>query len=226
MGVMSPTPASPSPAEPDAPAAAVPSPEVEGADGADAERPAQASHYAMTKKNSSVRNIVWALAVIMAFVVVLAMLFFGVGNDPDRSIPESSRLDVTASAERAAGVAPFPVIVPELSAQWTPRLAEYTGGADPRWELRYTAPSGALVTVIEQETVDAALLASAVPGPTVEDEYAVSGVPCQQLRGSGEAEGTRALSCQGEGWGILVHGDEDLDQLRLVAEASIADAQT
>lgn len=164
----------------------------------------------------------WALAVIMAFVVVLAVLFFGVGNDPDRSVPETSRLDVAASAERAARVAPFPVVEPQLPAEWTPRLAEFRGGDAPVWELRYSSPQGDLVTLLEQQQVDAALLSSALPGASVEQELEVAGVPCQQLRSTGE-EPQIGLSCQGEEWGFLVHGGEDPAQLRTLAEAAIAD---
>ncbi|MFC0673026.1 DUF4245 family protein [Brachybacterium hainanense] len=224
---MSSTP-SPSPSPGPAPLESADAPAAEQGARVPSEQPAPKSPYGrMTKKDTSVRNIAWALAVIMGFVVVLALLFFGVGNDPDRSIPETSQLNVAESAERAAALAPFPVVEPELGEQWTPRYAQFSDGASPRWELRYSSPSGKLVTVIETEQVEAPLLSAVLPGAVVEGELSIEGVACQQLRGSGaEAAGTSALSCETPEWAILVHGDTDPAELETVARAAILSARS
>src|SRR5699024_6456804 len=65
-----------------------------------------------SRKNTVLRNMVWALLLTMAVVVVVGIAFFGVGSEQEREPLENSELDVSASAERAAGVAPFPVAVP------------------------------------------------------------------------------------------------------------------
>lgn len=187
--------------------------------------PAPRSHYELpNKRNTSLRNIVWALGLTMLVVVLVAVGFFGVGGDQSRQTLPNSELDVAASAERAQGDAPFPVAVPAPGEQWTEKAARYSGG-DQQWEIRYSSPAGRLVTMVQAPEISTALLSSTIPGAVVEEEREVEGVPCEVVTGGTDDEPLRGMSCTGEGWGLLVHGSAEVDELEELADAAITSAR-
>lgn len=212
--------------EPDGDGRGADAPQDEGSYGTPQAYPregrAPTSPYArMTKKNSSVRNVVWALGLTLGVVVIIGVLFFGVGDQPQPDVPETSQLDVAESAERADAAAPFPVAAPELSDEWEPRQAQFNDGSDPQWEVRYSSPRGVLVTMVQARAVEAPLLSSRVPGAHVQEELTVAGADCAQLRS--DSDDVTALSCEGDGWGLLVHGSTDTEELLALAEAAITE---
>lgn len=170
------------------------------------------------------RNMVWAMSLTMAVVVLIAIAFFGVGSKDDQETPENSQLDLSETAERARGAVDFPVAEPALGEEWTVRTARLDASDVASWEITYTSPDGELVTLTEQEEIGAPVIAAALPGASVEEEIEVEGAQCQVLAtgGSSEEELARGLSCAGDGWGILVHGTTDDAELRAVMEASIS----
>lgn len=187
----------------------------------DAPAPRPKSHYSRpTKKNTSLRNIVWALGLTMAIVIVVGFAFFGAGDDAARDTLPGTELDVAASAERAQDAAPFPVAVPDTGQEWEARSARYSGGQE-HWEIRYTSPQGALVSMAQVPEVSAAVLSASVPGAAVQEDREIAGIPCQVLSGGTDEESQSGLSCAGEGWGLLVHGKTDVDELETLAEAAI-----
>jgi hypothetical protein len=181
--------------------------------------PRKRSPYAMSKGDASMRNIGWALGLTMACVIVVGVIFFGVGRGVDREIPETSRLDVDASAQRAQEQAPFPVAVPELGSDWTPRAASYSPSERPTWELRFTSPANTLVSAVESEELTASQLSAAMPGAAPEGETTIQGTDCETLSGE---NGQRGISCEGDGWGILVHGAAEQSDLESVADGVVA----
>lgn len=184
----------------------------------------QKSHYELpSRKNTVLRNMVWALLLTMGVVVIIGIAFFGVGDSGDRQVLENSELDVAASAERAQDLADFPVAVPALGEEWAERDARFTGGELPSWRVQYTAPSGRLVTLTEEAELSATMLSAAVPGAVVEAELEIDGASCQQLAGEQDGSAVRALACEGEGFGLLVHGDVEDAELRALMDAALAD---
>lgn len=175
-----------------------------------------------SKKNTVLRNMVWALALTMAVVVVIGIAFFGVGSDQERERLENSELDVAASAERAQEVAPFPVAVPEMGEGWTERGARYTAGSTPQWTLEYSSPDGQLVTVVQESQLGAPMLSAAIPGGTVEAEFELDGASCSLLLGGEQGTTERAIACEGEDWGLVAHGDADRATLEQITSAAIA----
>ncbi|HEX7351595.1 DUF4245 family protein [Brachybacterium sp.] len=191
--------------------------------GEPASRPQPKSAYELpSRKNTVLRNMVWALALTMAVVIVVGVGFFGVGSDMEREPLENSEVDVSASAERAADVAPFPVAVPELGEGWTVRSARFTEGEPASWVIRYSSPEGRLITLIEEPEIGAPLLSSTVPGASVEDEYQLEGAECSALRGGEQGTQQLALVCEGESFGVLVHGDAEQAELEELASAALA----
>lgn len=181
--------------------------------------PAPRSPYAKMAQPTAVRNVVWALSLTMAVVIVVAILFFGVGRDLQREVPENSRVDVTASAQRAQEVAPFPVAVPEVGEGWEATGARYQDGEDPRWIIRYSAPSRGLVTMTEVTAVTPALVQDVLPGARSEGTVDVAGTACDVYVGEGD-DGARGVACTVDGAAVLVHGQ--VDQGELVALAAPA----
>src|SRR5699024_2406745 len=147
--------------------------------------------------------------------------FFGVGSEQEREPLENSELDVSASAERAAGVAPFPVAVPAAGEGWSERSARYTAGAEPRWTLEYTSPDGRLITLIEESQLSAPMISSAISGSAVEEEFELEGAACSLLSGGEQGAEQRGIACEGEDWGLVVHGDADREALEETASAAI-----
>lgn len=174
-----------------------------------------------SKKNTVLRNMVWALALTMAVVVVVGIAFFGVGSDQERERLENSELDVVASAERAQEVAPFPVVVPEVQEGWTERGARYTAGTNPQWTLEYSSPDGQLVTLVQESQLGAPMVSAAVPGGTVQEEFELAGSPCSLLLGGEQGTTERGIACEGEDWGLVVHGDADRAALEQITSAAI-----
>ncbi|MEE1618278.1 DUF4245 domain-containing protein [Brachybacterium sp. J153] len=184
----------------------------------------QKSHYELpSRKNTVLRNMVWALLLTMGVVVIIGIAFFGVGDSGDRQVLENSELDVAASAERAQDAADFPVAAPEMGEEWAERDARFTGGEVPSWRVQYTAPSGHLVTLTEEAELSPTLVSAAVPGAVVEAELEIAGASCQQLTGEQDGSDVRALACEGEGFGLVVHGDVEDAELRALMDAALAD---
>lgn len=194
--------------------------EVTGADELPGERP-KSAYQLPTKQNTVLRNIVWAIVLTMVVVIVLAVGFFGVGSDLAREPLENSEVDVAATAERAQDVADFPVAVPATGEDWQVRSARFTDGQSPRWTVQYTAPGGDLVTLAEDTEVSASLLSAEMPGATVTEERSLRGAECQVLGGGDDAEQT-GIACQGEGFGILVHGAADQAELEKLMDEALA----
>ena len=174
-----------------------------------------------SKKNTVLRNMLWALALTLAVVVVVGIAFFGVGSSPERERLENSEIDVSASAERAQEVAPFPIVVPAVGEEWTERSARYTAGTTPQWELEYSSPEGHLVTLVEESELGAPMLSAAIPGSTVEEEFELEGSECSLLSGEEQGGAQRGIACEGEGWGFVVHGEVDRDVLEQFASDAI-----
>ncbi len=194
--------------------------EVTGADELPGERP-KSAYQLPTKQNTVLRNIVWAIVLTMVVVIVLAVGFFGVGSDLEREPLENSEVDVAATAERAQDVADFPVAVPATGEDWQVRSARFTDGQSPRWTVQYTAPGGDLATLAEDTEVSASLLSAEMPGATVTEQTSLRGAECQVLGGGDDAEQT-GIACQGEGFGILVHGAADQAELEQLMDEALA----
>lgn len=191
-------------------------------DSAPAPQPAPKSSYELpNRKNTSLRNILWALGLTMAIVVVVGISFFGAGSITEQETPENSRVDVAASAERAEAAAGFSVAVPEPGDTWQERSARFDDGQEPRWQIDYTSPQGQLVVLVQGPQLSAAMLSSAVPGAVVEQEQQIDGVDCQVLSGSGDGQGLHAVACDGEGWGFVTRGEGELEELEVLASAAI-----
>ncbi|GAB2533824.1 DUF4245 domain-containing protein [Brachybacterium huguangmaarense] len=189
------------------------------------------SRYATFAENTTTRSIAWALIVTTALVVVVAMVMFGVGNDPKREIPETSRLDVAASAERAQGLAPFRVAVPALGEDWEAREARFADGQDPRWRIRYTAPSGSAVTMIQAPAITPGLLQDTLAGARTDGSVQVGQTQCETYLGgpagddggaaSQGAGAPRAVACTADGSAVLVSGTTDQQELVALADAAL-----
>lgn len=187
----------------------------------DTPAPRPTSPYSrLTKQNTSLRNIVWALGLTMAIVIVVGFAFFGAGNDSSPEPLPNSGLDVAASAERAQGTAPYPVAVPEVGAEWAERSARYSGSQE-RWEIRYSSPQGHLVALVQVPEVSTPVLSASLPGASVQEEREIAGIPCQVVTGGSDDEPRTGLSCQGEDWGLLVHGGAEIAELEELAGAAI-----
>ena len=189
------------------------------------EPPAQprSSYELPTRKNTTLRNMLRALGVTMALVVLVGFGFFGVNSGQSRQPLENSDLDLAESAQRAEEAADFPIAVPAVSQEWTERSARFSDGEPVRWQVQYTSPDGSLVTLTQEREVTAPLLSQMIPGASVEEQVSIDGVACDVLVTSEEDSESRAVSCQSEQWGLLIHGGAGEEELRELAELAVAD---
>ncbi|MCS6711172.1 DUF4245 domain-containing protein [Brachybacterium sp. EF45031] len=176
------------------------------------------SRYALTPGDMTLRNIIWALALTLGVVAVVAMLFFGVGREVDREVPPEQRVDVASSAQRAQDLAPFPVAVPQAGDGWTERSARYTDGEDPRWEVRYTSPDRQAVTLLQMIQAGPAVVAEALPGLRQTGTEQVAGRTCEVMAGDAQTTG---YLCHGDGYDVLVTGRGQQSTLRALTEAAL-----
>lgn len=189
---------------------------------APAQQPRPKSAYELpSRKNTVLRNMIWALSLTVAVVVVVGIAFFGVGSDLERTPLPNSQVDVAQSAQRAEEIAPFPVAVPQMGEEWSEQSARFTDGEQPRWSIRYSSPQGSLVTLVQEAEIGAPLLSSALPGATVSEELTIEGADCQVLTGSGEGAGRTGITCQAEDTGLLVHGEAPREELEELATAAL-----
>lgn len=200
-----------------------PAPEAGAAVEPAAERRQPKSAYELpSKKNTVLRNMVWALVLTMAVVVVIGVGFFGVGSDLQREPLENSAVDIAASAERAQDLSPFPVAVPQLGEGWSERSARFTDGASPRWTVQYTSPQDNLITVVQESEVSAPMLSSALPESTVMEELEIGGAQCQLLNGGAPGAEQLGITCEGDGWGFVTYGPADQAELGEVASSAVS----
>jgi hypothetical protein len=185
------------------------------------ERP-KSAYQLPTKQNTVLRNIIWAIVLTMLVVIVVAVGFFGVGSDLDREPLENSEVDVTASAERAQDVAGFPVAVPSVGEEWEVRSARFADGQSPRWSVQYTSPQGKLVTLTEEGELSAPMLSAAMPGASVTEETTLAGADCQVLLGDDAGAAQEGIACEGEGYGLIVHGAAERAELEELMSEAIA----
>lgn len=185
----------------------------------------------LTPGDMTLRNVVWALALTVAVVVIAAMAVLGVGREKEPTVPPTSRLDVAASAARAQEQADFPVAVPELGEDWEAREARLGSGEDATWQVRYTSPSGDMVTLLEGRELSASQISQELPGYTVDGDDDAAGASCQRIlvpsSGAGsDAEQEQGFACSGtadgQDWSLLVYGAAPQDELRSLTEAAIS----
>lgn len=183
--------------------------------------PAPKSHYQLpTRKNTSLRNMIWALGLTMLIVVAVGIGFFGVGSDQSREPLPNTEVDLAQTAERAQESAPYPVVVPAAGEEWAVRSVRFTDAPD-RWEVRYSSPQRHLVTMVQAPEISAPMLSASFPGAVEGEEQEIAGVPCRVLSGGTDDEPHAGLSCAGDGWGLLIHGATELEELQELAEAAI-----
>lgn len=110
---------------------------------------------------ANAKNMVWAIGLNILVVAVVAAIILW----PDsKDFTSRETVDVAASAEEAAGIAPFDPAVPDLGSAWEPRSVHYDSSAES-WQITYTAPSGQSATVKQRAAgkgLDTKLLAGAI----------------------------------------------------------------
>ena len=156
----------------------------------------------------------------LLIVVVVGIGFFGVGSDQSREPLPNTDVDLAQTAERAQESAPYPVVVPAAGEEWAVRSVRFTDAED-RWEVRYSSPQRHLVTMVQAPEISAPMLSASFPGAVEGEEQEIAGVPCRMLSGGTDDEPHTGLSCAGDGWGLLIHGATEPEELRELAEAAI-----
>src|SRR5699024_11185527 len=117
--------------------------------------------------------------------------------------------------------APFTVAVPEVGNGWTERSTRFTDGDSPRWIIQYSDPQEKLVTLTQESEVSAPMLSSALPGSTVVEELTIGGAECSLLSGGPQDAPQQGISCEGEDFGLLIHGEAERAELEQLAGAAL-----
>lgn len=179
-----------------------------------------------SRKNTSVRNVAWAVGLNLLIVALVAAVIVGLGRpDRDHVSEKNAAVDITATASRAREALGFPVSSAQPSG-WTVRDARMHAGAPGAWEVRYTSPAGSLVTLWES-TMDQRALATKVPGQVAPGQKVqVAGASCAWLDitedSSKKSGSSRGLECQGKGKNLVVFGGDNPEHLRELAQQAMA----
>lgn len=135
-----------------------------------------------SRKNTSVRNLVWAVGLNMLIAVMIAAVIVGVGRqDRNQTAQTQALIDLPASAQRASETLAFAAVqaVPE---NWRPTQARIESVEPAIWGVKYSSGEGRLVTLFQSNSGKAALYAK-VPGEVTPGEpVAVAGKTCVQLQ--------------------------------------------
>ena len=185
--------------------------------------PPQKPRRLPTKKNTSVKNMAWALGLNLIVVTLIAFVVVGLGRDdkPTASAGSQLSVDVADSASRAQESLPFPVVVPELPSAWRPVEAR-VHGTEQQWSLRYSAPSG-MATLWEGQEYGAALTqrmdgSLRAPGDTEQ----IHDATCEWFE---SPDGPLGLGCDGPDYGLVVSGSASREDLKALMDAAVASAQ-
>lgn len=181
------------------------------------ERPQRKKRELPTKKNTSVRNLVWAIGLNLIVVAIAAVVIVGLGrNDRDTAASARSHVNVGESAARASEPLGFRAADVEPEG-FTVREAKMSTAEPAYWEVRYTSPSGELATLL-QSRADFSSLASRVRGTARQADYLeFGGTECAKLdievqstkpKGK-EGEAVSGLVCSAQDTTLIVYGAGD-----------------
>ena len=186
--------------------------------------PPKKSSYASFAENST-RNVVWALGLTLGVVVLVAIVHFGFGSEVKRETPETSRVDLVASAERAKSQLPFEPAAPSMPEGWSVRQAKMTAGAQPNWTVTWTSPREAAVQLVQVKDASAEQLNAVIPGARPTGEKAIGSTTCNVVEGSDADAGSAkvtGLVCPAHGSSIIVSGRGQHEELATVATAALS----
>lgn len=182
-----------------------------------------------TRKNTNVRNLVWAIGLNIVVVALLAVIVVGLGTGSREAQPaQSEGVDLESSAERARDLFDFPVAAP-LPEGWVARSSQVATSEPATWQVRYTAPDGRLVTLVQQADMGPALMSRVNGSVRMREAVSMSGVPCHWLEvdssgttGAKNGEGSQVgLACQADASGVVVYGGESRESVRILAEQAV-----
>ncbi len=178
------------------------------------ESPQRKKRELPTKKNTSVRNLVWAIGLNIIVVAIAAVVIVGLGrSDRDASSQAVSTVNVGESAARASEALGFRAADAEPGG-WSVRDAKMSTAEPPYWEVRYTSPSGALETLL-QSRADYPALAPRIRGEAAKSGYfEIEGTECANLEiransNDNDAENTKGASglvCSAGETTLIIYG--------------------
>lgn len=116
-----------------------------------------------SRKNTNVRNLVWAIGLNLVIVVLVAAVIVGVGrNDRDLSSSAQSQINLGESAQRASESLGFEAlrVIPE---NWHPTKAQIESLEPKIWSVKYSSSEERLVSLLQSDA-DFALLEAKLPG--------------------------------------------------------------
>ncbi|MGQ4518311.1 DUF4245 family protein [Dermabacteraceae bacterium CCM 9520] len=174
-----------------------------------------ASSRIPTRKNTSVKNMVWAIGLNLAIVIVVAALVAFPREGNKYIQPE---VDVADTARRAQPVVDFPLVAPQTPQGFTVRQAKLATGTPVSWTLRYSADAKPL-QLVERKEATAGLVVDTLGKASSQGTVELDGVKCERF--SGEA-GHDALQCAGKGWAFIASGTGGPENVEKLARAAIA----
>lgn len=181
------------------------------------ERPQRKKRELPTKKNTSVRNLVWAIGLNLIVVAIAAVVIVGLGrNDRDTASSARSHVNVGESAARASESLGFRAADVEPEG-FTVREAKMSTTEPAYWEVRYTSPSGELETLL-QARADFSALSPRVRGKVTQADYfEIRGTECANLEiqppssdaNADAAKPVSGIECSARETTLIVYGAGD-----------------
>lgn len=182
-----------------------------------------------SRKNTNVRNLVWAIGLNLVIVAVLAVVVVGLGDSSrDTTADRAKSVNISETAARAQEVVDFPLAAPTPQG-WATRDAKISTNLPHTWRVRYTAPSGTLVTLVQQQEYSPALITSTGGTVRAGEPTTIAGKKCDWLEventgssGSKQSQGPQVgLACHGEASGIVFYGGTSRDTISALAEHAL-----
>lgn len=165
-----------------------------------------------TKKNTSVRNLVWAIGLNLILVAIAAAVITGLGrNDRNHAEQSTASINVSESAARASDSLGFTAAAPEPQG-FTARTARLEPSEPKRWIARYTARDGSMMTLV-QSAVDFPAIAATLNGNVSAGEgLTLHGARCSRFtinlkkESDRDAEPVPGLECSLSDSNLVIYG--------------------
>lgn len=179
-----------------------------------------------TKKNTSVKNMAWAMGLNLILAAIIAVAVVGLGRDNEQkpSAGSVTTVNIAESAGRAQETLPFPVAKPEMGEGWRPIKARQGGsGESGTWTVQQRSASGELLTFVQGSEYGPAI--TQLMGGEYRasgEEQQIGGADCEWFDGDDKRI---ALGCDTGDSGFVVYGGTNREDTAAFAEKAARTAQ-
>ena len=166
------------------------------------------------RANASVIGMFIATGLTLAIVLLPVLL-----NPAPKAKPRN--VDVAVVSAQAAADAGYTPLAPELPDGWSANYARWEADANggvPSWEVGYVTPGSSFIELTQTTSANPTWVSQITDGGTIAGERTASGA-VWELRDA--SDGDASLVAEISGSTVVLHGDADLAEFDILADAVV-----